>query len=130
VTQDFRVPLLTFSYTVWSPDGRPLGRLFKKRLRNLFRKRWYGFGPDGKLALVAREDSMVLAALRRAMFGFFGFLHTNFTIYGLNGVLGEFNRRMTLQDRYVLDMSADSLRSLDRRLALALGVLLDTGEGR
>lgn len=130
VTQDFRVPLLTSSYTVTDPDGRPLGRFLKKRLRNIFRKRWYGFGPDGKLILVAREDSMVLSALRRAMLGFFGFLHTNFVIYGLNGVLGEFNRRMTLRDRYVLDMSADSLRTLDRRLALALGVLLDTGEGR
>lgn len=130
VTQDFRVPLLTSSYTVTDPEGRLLGRLFKKRLRNIFRKRWYGFGPDERLVLVAREDSMVLSALRRAMFGFFGFLHTNFVIYGLNGVLGEFNRRMTLQDRYLLDMSADPLRSLDRRLALALGVLLDTGEGR
>lgn len=130
VTQDFRVPLLTSSYTVTDQDGRPLGRFMKKRPRNIFRKRWYGFGPDGKLVLVAREDSMVLSALRRAMFGFFGFLHTDFVIYGLNGVLGEFNRRMTLQDRYVLDLGADPLRSLDRRLAVALGVLLDTGEGR
>lgn len=130
VTQDFRVPLLTSSYTVTDPDGRPLGRLFKKRLRNIFRKRWYGVGPEGDLILVAREDSMVLSVLRRAMMGFFGFLHTNFVIYGKAGVLGEFNRRMTIQDHYVLDLSADSLRSLDRRMALALGVMLDTGEGR
>ena len=33
-------------------------------------------------------------------------------------------------DRYVLDMSGDLSRTLDRRIALALGVMLDTGERR
>ncbi|OGS47300.1 MAG: hypothetical protein A3J79_10445, partial [Elusimicrobia bacterium RIFOXYB2_FULL_62_6] len=130
ITQDFRVPLLSSAYTVLGPDGALIARLFKKRLRNIFRKRWYGLGPDGKVLFVAMEDSMVLSALRRAMFGFFGFLHTNFVIYGKTGLLGEFNRRLTMQDRYVLDLGADSLRALDRRAAVALGVLLDTGEGR
>ena len=44
--------------------------------------------------------------------------------------LGEFNRKLTLFDRYVLDLSADPTRSLDRRIALAMGVMLDTGDGR
>jgi len=43
---------------------------------------------------------------------------------------GEFNRKLTILDRYVLDMRADTTRSLDRRIALALGVMLDTGERR
>jgi hypothetical protein len=45
-------------------------------------------------------------------------------------VLGEFNRKFTLFDRYVLDLSADPDRAFDRRVALALGVMLDTGERR
>lgn len=44
--------------------------------------------------------------------------------------IGEFNRKFTLFDRYVLDLSADPTRTLDRRVALALGVMLDTGEKR
>jgi hypothetical protein len=64
----------------------------------------------------------------------FGLLRTNFVIVsGANAsgqVLGEFNRKFTLFDRYVLDLSPDATRSLDRRVALALGVMLDTGERR
>lgn len=44
--------------------------------------------------------------------------------------IDAFNRKFTLFDRYVLDLSADPARILDRRVALALGVLLDTGEKR
>ena len=45
-------------------------------------------------------------------------------------VIGEFNRKMTLLDRYVLDMTRDARRVIDRRVALALGVMLDSGERR
>jgi hypothetical protein len=45
-------------------------------------------------------------------------------------VFGEFNRKFTLLDRYVLDLSLDPDRTFDRRFALALGVMLDTGERR
>ena len=44
--------------------------------------------------------------------------------------LGRFNRKLTLFDKYVLDMTSDGARTLDRRIAVALGVLLDTGERR
>jgi len=130
ITQDSSIQLLTASYTVAGADGERLARLYKKRLGNVFRKRWYGLGPDGPL-FTAQEDSIILSVLRRMVLGFLGLLHTDFIIYSPGGqVLGEFNRRMTLRDRYVLDMTPDSLRSLDRRVALALGVILDTGENR
>jgi hypothetical protein len=45
-------------------------------------------------------------------------------------VVGEFNRKFTLLDRYVLDLTRDSARALDRRVAVAMGVMLDTGERR
>jgi hypothetical protein len=47
-----------------------------------------------------------------------------------NHKLGEFNRKFTLFDRYVLDMTADTSRAIDRRIALALGVMLDACERR
>lgn len=128
--QDSNIQLFTASYTVTGADGGRLALIYKKRLRNIFRKRWYGLGPDGPL-FTAQEDSIILSALRRMVLGFLGLLHTDFMVYSPGGqVLGEFNRRMTLRDRYVLDMTQDSLRSLDRRVALALGVMLDTGENR
>ena len=78
----------------------------------------------------------MLALLRRVLgplFGsFFGLLRTNFIILRADGedVVGEFNRKFTILDRYALDLKADAARTLDRRVALALGVMLDTGERR
>ena len=40
------------------------------------------------------------------------------------------NRKFTVLDRYVLDLTADEERALDRRIALASGIMLDTGERR
>jgi hypothetical protein len=42
----------------------------------------------------------------------------------------QINRKFTLHDRYVLGLTPDRLRILERRIAVAVGVLLDTGERR
>ena len=77
------------------------------------------------------EDSIVLSLLRRVLGPLFGVLRTNFVIQRPRGdVIGEFNRKFTLRDRYVLDMTADAEHTLDRRIAFALGVMLDSGERR
>jgi hypothetical protein len=59
-------------------------------------------------------------------------MRTNFIILAgpTDRVIGEFNRKFTLFDRYVLDMSADREHLIDRRVALALGIMLDSGERR
>jgi len=131
VLQEKKIQILTGGYTVADPAGKALGRLEKKYLHNILRKRWYGFAADGSLLFIAKEDSIILAILRRFLGSFFGLLRTNFMIFGHDGdLLGEFDRKLTILDRYVLDLSGDSVRLLDRRLALALGVMLDTGEKR
>jgi uncharacterized protein YxjI len=132
IRQDQRVALLNRTYTVRRSDGQPLARLHKNYLDNVLRKRWSVQAADGTPLCVAIEDSIILSLLRRVIGDLFGLLRTNFLIVrGPNGeVLGEFNRKFTLFDRYVLDLTADSDRSIDRRIALALGVMLDTGENR
>jgi len=132
VLQDQKVALLNATYTVNDPAGSCLARFRKNYLYNLFRRRWYGYHPDGSPLVVVKEDSLILALLRRVLGTFFGILRTNYVILtpGQDRVLGEFNRKFTLLDRYVLDMSHDPEHLLDRRLAVAIGVLLDTGERR
>ena len=131
VLQDQRIAGLVRTYTVTLPDGTPLARLRKNYLYNVFRKRWSIAAPDGALVALAVEESVVLSLLRRVLGTFFGLLRTNFIFLGPGGeVLGEFNRKFTLLDRYVLDLTADTDRAFDRRLALAAGVMLDTGERR
>ena len=132
VIQDQRVAVLTRTYTVVTAAGETLAILRKTYLHNIVRKRWYVMGPGGEAVARAIEDSIVLSLLRRVIGPFFGFLRTNFVLVrGTDAeIFGEFNRKFTLLDRYVLDLSADSARTFDRRVAVALGIMLDTGERR
>jgi len=131
VLQDQRVALLTRTYTVLARTGEPIARFRKTYLDNIVRKRWYVEAPDGQRLGMAIEDSIVLSLLRRVLGTFFGVLRTNFLLlHPTDEVFGEFNRKFTLLDRYALDLSLDPGRTFDRRIALALGVMLDTGERR
>jgi uncharacterized protein YxjI len=136
VLQDQKLQLLVATYTVLDPEGRCLGRMRKNYLYNFIRKRWdVRDGEDGRLLLIAREDSLLLSLLRRVLGPMLGFLRTNFILVAPRGgdvesMRGEFNRKFTILDRYVLDLTHDRPRMIDRRLAVALGVLLDTGEYR
>ena len=133
VLQDAKFQPINATYTVRDREGQVLCKFRKNIIYNLIRKRWYCFGADGAtLMYVAREDSMILSLLRRFLGPLFGLLRTNYIIQpaGSEEIIGEFNRKFTLFDRYVLDLSADPSRTLDRRVALAMGVMLDTGERR
>ena len=135
VLQDQKVAFITATYTLLSPEGELLARMRKNYLYNLFRKRWDVFGPQGETIVIAREDSLILSLLRRFLGPFFGILRANYILLtpesgGEERLRGEFNRKFTLFDRYVLDLTRDRPPTIDRRAAVALGVLLDTGEHR
>lgn len=133
IKQDQKVAFITATYSVKDAQGKAIAKFRKNYLYNIIRKRWQVLSPSGKLLFVAMEDSIVLSLLRRLLGPLFGLLRTNFVIRkgGEEGeTIGEFNRKLTLFDKYVLDLSDDRLRILDRRLAVALGVMLDTGERR
>jgi uncharacterized protein YxjI len=132
VLQDKKIQFPIRTYSVRDASGTPLASFKKNYLYNLFRKRWEMRSPSGTVICVAKEDSIILSLLRRVLGPLYGLLRTNFLITRGTGdtVVGEFKRKLTILDRYVLDLSPDRRRDLDRRLALALGVMLDTGERR
>lgn len=134
ITQVNRIQLLFACFEILDASGTLLARLRKNQLTNIFRKRWVALTPTGQAYCVALEDSILLAILRRLFGPMMGALRTNYIIVAGDGtnerLLGKFDRKFTLFDQYVLDMSADPRRELDRRIALAIGVLLDTGERR
>ncbi|MDB5350737.1 MAG: hypothetical protein JWN86_1984 [Planctomycetota bacterium] len=134
IFQDRKVNIIRSSYTVDDPTHGHLGRFEKNYLYNIFRRRWYVYGSDGQLHMLAMEDSLIMSLLRRLLPPIIAVFiaRTNFVVqrHGDTATLGEFNRRFTLFDKYVMDMSADRDHVLDRRMAIALGVLLDTGERR
>ncbi|HEY2806268.1 MAG TPA: hypothetical protein VGI92_10475 [Gemmatimonadales bacterium] len=131
VLQDKKFQPIIATFTVRDDKGKKLAKLEKNYLYNFIRKRWIMTGPDGKEIMMAIEDSRLKAFLRRFIGPLFGLLRTNFVFMtDADDKIGEFNRKMTILDRYVLDLSDDPKRTFDRRLALALGVMLDTGERR
>jgi predicted Zn finger-like uncharacterized protein len=135
ILQDSKFQPITATYTLLTPEGTFLAKLKKNYLHNVIRKKWEVSDADGRLVVLAREDSLILSLLRRFLGPLFGFLRTNFILAvpderGIERVRGEFNRNFTVFDRYVLNLEHDVPRQIDRRLAIALGVLLDTGERR
>ena len=132
IRQDRKWQPITATYTVRDPSARPIARLSKNYLHSILRKRWVVIGGQGRGLALAKEDSVILALLRRVIGPLFGLLRTNFIIVRPESdeVIGEFNRKFTILDRYALDLKADPQRTFDRRVALALGVMLDTGERR
>lgn len=131
IRQDKVFELMRASFTVVDAGGVVLARMRKNYLWNLVRRRWQVLDGGGRPLCRVLEDSIILSLLRRLLGSLFGLLRTNFIILAVDGrVLGRFNRTFTLLDRYVLDLADDPERQLDRRLALAIGVMLDTGERR
>jgi hypothetical protein len=132
VEQEKAMQWLTATFTVRDARGKSIGRFTKNYLHDFFRKQWDVTDAKGKRVCVAKEDSVILALLRRFMGPMYGMLRTNFVLLRPidEKVYGEFQRKLTILDRYALDLREDKQRELDRRLALALGVMLDTGERR
>jgi len=135
VLQDRKFELFTTTFTVQRPDAKVLAYISKNQFSNILRKTWKVADPQGNPMFIAREDSLILSLLRRFLGPLFGALRTNFvfvtrTASGDEQIRGEFNRKFTLVDSYVLDMSRDRPPQIDRRIGIALGVLLDTGERR
>lgn len=106
-----------------------IGSLRRLGWRSLFRRRWEILDNTGQLIGQAYEDSALRAFMRR-LIPFGAFLKTDFHIEVRGRRVGIFIRKLSIRDKYVLDLTGDQPRSLDRRQAVALGVLLDSAERR
>lgn len=135
VLQDKKFEVFTTTFTVIRPDGRVLALISKNQFSNIFRKKWNVADAEGVPLFLAREDSLILSLIRRFVPILQDLMRTNFVFVmpgegGDGPIRGEFNRKFTIVDSYVLDLTRDRPPHIDRRIAVALGVLLDTGERR
>lgn len=127
VLQEEKLTFLVQHFALRDSEGRPLARFTKNSLWDILQKRWRCDAPDGTPLCVAKEEFWH-ALLSRTLGKLFPM---SFNFYTPDGArIGAFNRKFTLLDRYVLDLTGDPGRTLDRRVALAMGVMLDTGERR
>jgi uncharacterized protein YxjI len=109
-----------------------LEHLFKQ---SLMRTTWRISNAAGEEVAVARERSLPMAILRRAIdfvpdYGGLIPIPYNFDILAGEQAIGRMDRKFKLRDQYVLDLSGDTEKKLDRRLAIALAIGLDTLQNR
>ena len=121
-------------YDVTAPDGSPIGVLEHSFRKSLFRSTWKVTEADGGEVVTAQERSLPMAIARRIVdfvpYGEWVPIPYNFDLLMDGRVVGHMNRKFQLRDRYVLDLSDDHERKLDRRLGIALAIGLDTLQNR
>jgi uncharacterized protein YxjI len=103
--------------------------------KSLLRSTWRVRDAEGGEVATAQERSMPMAIARRVIdfvpdVGGLIPIPYNFDLLMDGHVIGHLNRKFQLRDRYVLDLSGDHDRKLDRRLAIALAIGLDTLQNR
>jgi hypothetical protein len=122
-------------YDVLAADSTPVGRLDHLFKQSLLRSTWRILDAAEQEVAVAREKSQVLAIARRLVDfvpnGEWVPIPYNFVLADADRELGHFTRKfLSVRDRYVLDLSGDPDRRVDRRLAIALGIALDALQNR
>jgi hypothetical protein len=119
------------------PSGQVIGSFKKNFGKSLLRSSWTILGPDGQPLATAQESNVPIAVLRRILgaIPYIGdipfFIPFHFDIAYPDGrQIGRYRRIAAFRDRYVLDLSGDPQRWLDRRLAFAFTVALDALQDR
>ena len=123
-------------FLVEDAAGNVIGYCRKVFGTSLLRSTWEVRDGSDQLLFVAREKSPAVAIVRRILQfvpdigDFANFFPFNF-IFERNGqIVGSHHRVWgSLADRYALEIT-DALKTLDRRLLLALGILLDALQDR
>ena len=123
IIQEETRPRLKVSFEVRDGEKCLIARIQKDFLSNLTRKTWHCYAVDQSEVCTAVDVRSNLSLMFRLQ---------QFTITDgdLQRTLGELKRKPTLLDRRVLDLSADQEGQLDRRIALALGIMLNSIEYR
>lgn len=128
VRQDRIIEFLNRHFTVVDNAGNVLGRFRRKNVISILRRTWHILDSEGRKIGEVLEDSWGKAMFRRTPLG--EYFKTDFIIRLGDRVIGKFIRKWTVFDKYAFDLSEDSEREFDRRLAVGLGALLDSAEGR
>jgi uncharacterized protein YxjI len=121
------------AFVLKDTNGVIIGKYERPWWPSVLRRTWKIFDANGQHIAMAHEDSWPKALMRRIPYldEIGRFMRTNFIIVSPQGKpIGEFIRKLTLHDKYAMDLTQDLARTFDRRIAVGLAVLLDSAEGR
>ncbi|MHA2202353.1 MAG: hypothetical protein ACW991_01570 [Candidatus Hodarchaeales archaeon] len=120
-----------------------LGRAKRNFWSSLIRENWTIWDGSGNVIGKVKARSLLKCILRNprwipiigGIFELFSWLiRLQFDIYliqnGEEVKVGEFNRKRTIGDKYILDLTTDTERRFNRKFAVALAILLDSAEQR
>jgi uncharacterized protein YxjI len=112
-----------------------IGVLWHKLKESLLRTTWHVGGANEEEVAIARERSLFGAIARRVVdfvpdVGGWIPIPYNFEFLVDGRVVGGMERKFKLRDQYVLDLSGDADRKIDRRVAIALAIALDALQNR
>ena len=117
--------ILDFNATYDVVDSKTqtlVGSLKREGLHSLFQNKWNILDASGNVIGTARETG-IMAIVRRFVMNW----KLDFEIELQGQRIGSLSRKLSIGDRYVLDLSGDPAKKLDRRLAVAMLPLLDAG---
>jgi uncharacterized protein YxjI len=121
-------------YDVYAGE-KQIGALEHQFRASLVRSTWRVRDASNQEIAMARERSLTMAVARRLIdfvpdVGGLIPIPYNFDLLMDGKTIGRMDRKFQLRDRYVLDVSGDHDRRLDRRLAIALAIGLDALQNR
>jgi uncharacterized protein YxjI len=127
------------TYDITDEAGAKIGEITKVFGASLLRSTFRVNDATGQELFISTEKSLAIALFRRLV-GFIPYVENvadwlpipyHFVFKRGEEVLGENRRQLgKLRDVYTIDMTADSARSIDRRLVLALAVGQDALQAR
>ncbi len=126
------------TFTLVLPGGPTIAVFRRNLFRHAIRSTWHIYSPDGTTLLWSvTEASLFMAVVRRLLLMMTRFSSRTlpnfsfvFSVVRGGRTVARLDRRHHLRDQYTLDLSADATRELDRRIAIAMAVMLDSAEGR
>jgi uncharacterized protein YxjI len=125
------------TYDITGPDGARIGEIRKVFGKSLLRSTYEV--NDGSGSITAQEQNLLVALFRRLVglvpyvgdFADWLPIPYHFTFERDGRVIGTHRRRIgKFRDVYDIDLSADSTRTVDRRVILALAVGMDALQAR
>lgn len=129
VWEENRLPFPVSRFSGRGGDGAVFAVFEKRNMNPLGRRRWWVLDRrnDSRIGY-AVEDSLVRSLARKAVGNFFSALRPNYTLYVGVRRCGFVDRRSEGGEHVVLDLSDDPGSTLDRRIALALALLITAVE--
>jgi len=130
VFQDKKILFPNITYTILTMEYEILATMKKNYLSNKFQIRWEVFTTGRKLWFILREVSSTISWGYRIIEGFYSILIPDVVFFWqkTREKIGILRSKSRFKNYWCLDLTKDSKIRIDRRVAIAVAVLLATGE--